>query len=524
MSDESHSVPPVEPEKAAPVPDNGSNGAGGGGRVYLDNLETGAHTKFRPKRLRAKDLDNLAVEVTIHGSDGQHRCELHNISTSGLAFWWDRDTSLPSASRISDLSVSIESSEVYRGEVAIRSVRTLDGRQQIGASFVEGPINIEDVKQLREIKERDAYPQLIFEAETRPWHSKDTRVRTFEGLIAELHLFLREAADRFATVEREIPWEVLHGDKDTPARRALRKQLEGGFVRSYIDYTEKIDAALREAPSSCAESMKAFSQALLHDTLISAPFMHRCLSKPLGYPGDYIVMQYLYERQFEGPNLLAKAIHLASVFTRGACAVRARKDMLRDVIIDTTRERAARGLRTRVISIAAGPAQEIFEVIERAPELVPQLDILLFDQDEDALELVNNRLTRAREARCGEEINIELRRDTIRHLLKEQDIFESFGPADLVFSAGLFDYLRFHTAVGLVRNLHGNLAEGGVLYIGNMVPENPCKWFLEHHLEWYLEYRTRDELRAMGQAAVPEHKAEVVEEWTGVNPFLRIRR
>jgi SAM-dependent methyltransferase len=270
--------------------------------------------------------------------------------------------------------------------------------------------------------------------------------------------------------------------------------------------------------------MKAFSRALLHDKLISAPFMHRCLTKPQGYPGDFIVMQYLYTRHFEGSTLLAKAIHLATVFTRGARAVRARKDLLYDTIVDLATARAAIGERTRVISIAAGPAKEIFDIFENAPELVPTLDILLFDQDEDALELVNNGLALMKARSGGGSINIQLRHDAIRRLLDDETIFDSFGPADLIFSAGLFDYLRFHTGVRLVRNLYRNLSPGGRLYVGNMVPENPCRWFLEHHLDWFLEYRTREELRAMGEAAVSGADIEIIEEETGVNPFLLVRR
>ena len=57
-------------------------------------------------------------------------------------------------------------------------------------------------------------------------------------------------------------------------------------------------------------------------------------------------------------------------------------------------------------------------------------------------------------------------------------------------------------------------------------PVNPqdLQWFLEHHLDWFLEYRTREELLAMGEAAVPGGEAKIIDEPTGVNPFLVIRR
>jgi hypothetical protein len=92
-----------------------------------------------------------------------------------------------------------------------------------------------------------------------------------------------------------------------------------------------------------------------------------------------------------------------------------------------------------------------------------------------------------------------------------------------VYSCGLFDYLQEATAVRLARNLCAAAAPGGQVFIGNMV-DHPDRWIMEHHFEWELLYRTREELVDIGRRAVPGARLRLVEEETGVNPFIELVR
>ncbi|MFL5445653.1 MAG: hypothetical protein ACJ78W_14165, partial [Myxococcales bacterium] len=64
----------------------------------------------------------------------------------------------------------------------------------------------------------------------------------------------------------------------------------------------------------------------------------------------------------------------------------------------------------------------------------------------------------------------------------------------------------------------------GALYIANMVPESPNRWVMEHLLDWHLIHRTRSELMDIGRRAAPDGAIRVLEEETGVNPFIEIVR
>jgi hypothetical protein len=57
-----------------------------------------------------------------------------------------------------------------------------------------------------------------------------------------------------------------------------------------------------------------------------------------------------------------------------------------------------------------------------------------------------------------------------------------------------------------------------------MVPQNPSRWFMELHLDWYLVYREHSEMLEFGRMAAPDARTRILEEPTGVNPFVALSR
>jgi extracellular factor (EF) 3-hydroxypalmitic acid methyl ester biosynthesis protein len=148
----------------------------------------------------------------------------------------------------------------------------------------------------------------------------------------------------------------------------------------------------------------------------------------------------------------------------------------------------------------------------------------MFDQDKGALAYAYRRIQPLIENRDGPGVRVLYLHESIKRLLQDRTLFDEFGTFDLIYSAGLFDYLRVPTAVQLARDFYSRLAAGGQLLISNMVPENPSRWYMEHHLDWFLLYRSRAELMEIGQRACPDARLRILEEETGVNPFLEFTR
>jgi SAM-dependent methyltransferase len=204
-------------------------------------------------------------------------------------------------------------------------------------------------------------------------------------------------------------------------------------------------------------------------------------------------------------------------------AVRTRKDLIKarlSEVIDDPSSSAP----LRILSIAAGPAQEIFELLQEQRSWRRPVEITLFDQDKRALSYAHGRLHGLPAGTHRDSVKVIYLHDSIKRLLLGADVFGGRDGFDVVYSCGLFDYLQTRTAISLCKTLHGLLAPRGTLYVGNMVPANPSRWFMELHLDWYLNYRETAELLAIGRAAAPDARIELVEEATRVNPFIALTR
>ncbi|HVW27319.1 MAG TPA: hypothetical protein VHC69_18270 [Polyangiaceae bacterium] len=285
-----------------------------------------------------------------------------------------------------------------------------------------------------------------------------------------------------------------------------------------------INDAYLVTPTSERQALKEYAHRHLHEALMQAPWMRRALEKPLGYPGDYELMNGLYGNHFSGNTLFAKALNLGLVSTPAGGAVRARKDLIKQRLSLLLDSSTVENRPLRILSIAAGPAQEVYELIDEREHLSRPLEVVLFDQDKRALAFSYSRLKRVVSARFPKAVKITYLHDSIKRLLRDETIFSGFGEFDAIFSCGLFDYLQTPTAVSLARSFYANVAPGGTVYIGNMTPENPSRWFMELHLDWFLIYRERAELEAFAQKGAPTAKIAILEEATGINPFVTLTR
>ena len=471
----------------------------------------GREVFFRPQRYRAADLLPLHAEVLV----GDLRCQLLDVSQNGAAVAWPSGSPVALGDKLARVSVRFEGWDAYAGEARVGSVRETGDTVVVGLSF-EGPLlAMDEVLELRSIH------TFAIDATVAPLWKAAGQDR-FKVLVSELALELSDWRVRLDALESKLPWHVLHGDASSPAREALIRELREGFVESVVRQSEEIDAALRSAPASQQSALKHYSRRLVHEHMMTSPCLHRMNQKPFGYPGDYEMMRFIYERNFEGATLFGKAVNLAFVATKASLAVKYRKDLMKVQLGKLIESRRGSTRPLRILSVAAGPAQELVELLGELPSLPVPLEIVLFDQDKGALAWAYKRLKPSVD-RLGN-VQILYLHDSIKRLLRDASLFAQFGEFDAIYSCGLFDYLQVPTAVVLTRNLYARLARGGVLLIGNMAPENPTRWIMEHHLDWPLIYRSRAEMLEIGKRAAPDSRGQVLEEETGVNPFIELSK
>ncbi|HVJ22008.1 MAG TPA: hypothetical protein VM686_41670 [Polyangiaceae bacterium] len=482
----------------------------------------GRDVYFRPDRYQRADLGPVGAAVELHYGEQAHYCELHDVSQNGIAFTWPRELDVELGTILEEIVVRFDAHEAYRGQARVSSVRRDDRRTLVGASLTDTLMNIDDVLNLRDVKIWSAGADSKgLGLGSAPWRVPGQE--RFKAAIAELRLFFEDAQARFTELEASLPWHVASGEHDSPARDALIERVRSEFAADVLKASSEIDSALRTALRNERDGLREYSHRHLHSFAMQAPLMHRARHKPLGYPGDYEVMNGIYGRHFSGPTLFAKALNVAFAAMPTAEAVRKRKDLIK-AKLDQLLDSVPAGKPVRILSIAAGPAQEVFELLQERREITSPIEIVLFDQDKRALSYSYGRLKRLVSSRWPGLVTLVHLHDSIKRLLRGSSVFSGQGAFDVVFASGLFDYLQLLTAVSLSRNLYSLVAPGGKLYIGNMVPSNQSRWLMELHLDWFLVYRERSELLELARMAAPDAKIQLLDEETGVNPFVAIGR
>ncbi len=221
--------------------------------------------------------------------------------------------------------------------------------------------------------------------------------------------------------------------------------------------------------------------------LHQAPGTRRAFEKPRGYPGDAIVLDYMYQELICGDTetKIAHRTHEWENRTPGSRSVRARRSILSHYIDETATLKAD----AHILSVACGHLREAQR--SHAVQARQIKRFIAFDQDEKSLEIV---------AREQSQNGVEVVQGSVRGLLKGIFTFEKL---DLVYAAGLYDYLSLPVARQLTKNMFGMLAPRGKLLVANFSAAFEDRVYLEAVMDWWLIYRTDEEVRSFADSIEP---------------------
>lgn len=262
-----------------------------------------------------------------------------------------------------------------------------------------------------------------------------------------------------------------------------------------------------------------FVQADLHPLIMRAPFVHRAFTKPLGYAGDYQMVRMMLTDGAEGPSLYAKLVNAFHVGTGVARAHKNRVALLERSITEVITRSPSRPIR--VLNIGCGPAEELQRVFDNRSLDLSGLELQLMDFNEETLAFAREALTKKLEAR-GDKPSLNFVHDSVHSLLKAaagRGDPRFGGDFDMVYCAGLFDYLSDKICKRLVRLFASWTRPGGRVLVTNVHPSNENRWSMELILEWHLIYRDEKEMEDLIPGRAP---ARVYRDETGVNIFLEL--
>ncbi len=381
---------------------------------------------------------------------------------------------------------------------------------------------------------------------TREWLVVDRGVEPFGGRFQcfhseegdrdreELPGNLRLAAIDLATIFREIHDDVtsfeVSLDRYSPKERMkveekFLRYAKGTMYQRLTEAVVQFEEASRVACSMGYQKLfKKFSRKLLYPHVLSSPFMSRIVERPIGIPGDFDMLGQILGKRFRGGSLFGRLINEWILSNPATDAYRHRVQILEDQTRRVVRNCRESGRSAKVLSMASGVAYEVQRYVQN-PEDGCQVDFTLVDFSDETLAEARRQFE-ANGQPDGKEVSVAFEQSSVIELANNSRSSVARGSGwvpdgkyDVVYCAGLFDYLSDRMIVSVTRYLNNLVAKGGVLVVCNYTNQNPFAQFMGLVLDWELIYRSENQLEELMQKAVGEGNFQLTTDKHGVEAY-----
>lgn len=216
--------------------------------------------------------------------------------------------------------------------------------------------------------------------------------------------------------------------------------------------------------------------------------------KPRGYPGDFVTQEMIIlgrqhdEHRYLGTTPLGKLL-CSLTYRMAACAANEfRLEFIRKQILNSW---------ASIASVGSGSGIEYWTMED---ELLASRDVFLLDMDEGALESARDHIS------CDG--NFRFYQANLLKFILSPDRLDIMGKRDLIYLLGLLDYFPVKQCSKIVHKLWENVKPGGKMILTNAHPSNPTRLWMEYVSEWYLIYKTREEMLQMIADLKDIHQSE----------------
>ncbi len=401
---------------------------------------------------------------------------------------------------------------IYQGKAVVSSLVNTGLMLVVSAALVENWSGLTD--------NLNSSSQLHAEVEQfiHDWGSAHQLAPRYQIAVGELRSFLSE-------LNRWVE-QVDAGALPTTGN-SEKKKLHNDYFRALsLPVVSRLDTLFKnfenEAKKIDDDSLaihKIFAQTDLHPLMMRSPFFYRSYTKPLGYAGDYeMVNMMTRDEGQEGPTTYTQIVNSYYYNIGPTRAHRNRIDILVDHLtrLECTAERE--GEKKFILNIGCGPALEIQQFIKICTH-TELCDFTLMDFNKETIEYARNRVSVAAKEE-NKLVNINFIEKSVHALLQQsrKNIDSSSNNRyDFVYCAGLFDYLSDRVCARLLELFYQWVKPGGIVLSTNVHPNNPSRWTMEHIVEWYLIHRDDEE---MLRIASSEGEHSIYMDLTGFNVFL----
>ncbi len=258
-------------------------------------------------------------------------------------------------------------------------------------------------------------------------------------------------------------------------------------------YFERIWTIIKDLEKDAYAVHQHYYQHVLGHLLLDPIEINRHVyQKPLGYSGDYLMMNYIYDYHkdnYLGHSSFEKLINHYTCNIPISVSNNRRKDLLKEKIS----EALGRKEKTRICSFACGPARELLELLKEG-RITSPLVFYCFDAEKKALEYIDAQINKIGFPQKQLLSMGYICRD-VTAVIRDKELKKILQNQDLIYALGIFDYLSEKMASRLVSVFYELLQEGGKLLIFNAnVRNSGGRAYYELLGGWHLIYRTEEQM------------------------------
>ena len=420
---------------------------------------------------------------------------------------------------LSNFKIVVRDRTLYSGRVVVRSLVsagltlvcevTLNENAWIDVAF--------DEEALRGEKLHEEFDRFVAD-----WQRNYKVSSEFKVVVADIQTFLMDLrgwAEQIELSIRSSP-KLNYSELERSVIDTLSPQINSALDTLFGKF-ENLAGSL---DSDMKPSYRSYIQRRLHPIVLCAPFAYRSYEKPLGYAGDYEMVNMMIGDPRQGGSLFAKIFNVWLLHQSSAVAHRNRINMLTRRLSEEAAVAARKGRSLKVLSLGCGPAWEVRGFLAQS-ELSNNAVFTLLDFDEETLRHTTDALAQI-QRRNNRSTSITLLKRSVHQLLKSAVRPDSFSGEgfDFVYCAGLFDYVSDRTCRQLLSLFYQWLKPHGVALVTNVTNISPNQGSLDLILDWHLNYRNAQHFRLLAPEAIPAEELRLHSDETGVNLFMEVRK
>ncbi len=259
-------------------------------------------------------------------------------------------------------------------------------------------------------------------------------------------------------------------------REEYSVDLSGKFQQKYNGYLDKLESAIILLDEKNQMALKSMFRGMLFEYITQSVIISRALNKPFGYPGDYILLQALYEGEKKSPTTIGKLYDDLYFKDKLSIAVVNRVNKMAAYLESYINNAEKNNLK--ILNIASGSGYDLKQLSQK--DLIKKAEIDCFDQELSSLLYCQNHLE-------GGNKNLKFRffMDDIKKFFKRSEDRETY---DLIYNIGLADYLPDRVLISLMQESINKLNKKGTFVIAHKdftkfpyhYPSWTCNWHFIH--------------------------------------------